>query len=193
MLHSSFVIIIFSDTFYDDQYINFKVSNDTLFLHENIIPLKKSIKISFDVSKYSPEDKSKLYIAELLGYRNYPSYSYTRREENSLFTLTKTLGTYTLTTDDKNPTIKPTNFQNGQWLSNFRFLKLTIDDELSGISNYRATVNGKWILMEYDYKTKSLTHDFNDNVISETKNNLKVIVTDNVGNSTTFEALFYRK
>jgi hypothetical protein len=184
---------IFSNTFYDDQYINFKVSNDTLFLHKNIVPLKKSIKISFDVSKYSPEDKKKLYVAELLGYRNYPSYSYTRREKNTLYTLTKTLGTYTLTTDNKNPTIKPVNFQNGQWLSNFRFLKLKINDELSGISNYRATVNGKWILMEYDYKTKTLTHDFNDNVITETKNNLKVIVTDNVGNSTTFEALFYRK
>lgn len=77
--------------------------------------------------------------------------------------------------------------------SNFRFLKIKIDDSLSGISNYRATVNGKWILMEYDYKTKTLTHDFNDGLISETKNNLKLIVTDNVGNSATFESMFYRK
>jgi hypothetical protein len=47
--------------------------------------------------------------------------------------------------------------------------------------------------MEYDYKTNTLTYDFNDNTAIETKNNLKVIVTDNVGNSATFEALFYRK
>lgn len=47
--------------------------------------------------------------------------------------------------------------------------------------------------MEYDYKTKTLTHDFNDGLISETKNNLKLIVTDNVGNSATFESMFYRK
>ena len=86
-----------------------------------------------------------------------------------LYTYTKTLGTYALTIDNKEPTIKPLNFKNGQWLSNFRYLKLKIDDEISGVSNYRATVNGKWILMEYDYKTKTLTHDFNDGAITNTK------------------------
>ena len=70
---------------------------------------------------------------------------------------------------------------------------MKITDDLSGISKYRATVNGKWILMEYDYKTNTLTHDFNDNVVTDTENNLKIIVTDNVGNSSTFEATFYRK
>ena len=184
---------IFPNTFYDDFFIDFKVSNDTLILHKDIIPLQRSIKINFDVSKFSDEDKKKLYIAELLGYKNYPSYSFTKRQDNTLYTYTKTLGTYALTSDNITPTINPINFKDGQWLSNFRYLKLKIDDELSGISNYRATVNGKWILMEYDYKTKTLTHDFNDHVVTDTKNNLKVIVTDNVGNSSTFEALFYRK
>ena len=47
--------------------------------------------------------------------------------------------------------------------------------------------------MEYNYKNKTLTHDFNDAVVTETKNKLKVIVTDNVGNSTTFETTFFRK
>lgn len=184
---------MYPDTFYDDFYIDFHVDNDTLKLDKDVIPLKKSITISYDVSNYSDADKNKLYIAELLGYKNYPSYSPTKRKGDILYTYTKTLGTYALTTDNIKPTIKPINFKDGQWLSNFRFLKLKIDDELSGISNYRATVNGKWILMEYDYKTKTLTHDFNDGVVTDVKNNLKVIVTDNVGNSSTFEALFYRK
>jgi hypothetical protein len=47
--------------------------------------------------------------------------------------------------------------------------------------------------MEYDYKTDTLTHDFNDNVVTDTRNELKLIVVDNVGNSTTFEATFFRK
>ncbi|MCF8273308.1 MAG: M23 family metallopeptidase [Flavobacteriaceae bacterium] len=184
---------IYPNTFYEDLYINFQVRNDTLMLHKDIIPLQKSITISFDVSKYSDEDKNKLYIAELLGYKKYPSYSMTKRKENTLYTYTKTLGTYALTTDNKKPTISAINFQNGQWLSNFRYLKIKIDDDLSGISNFRATVNGKWILMEYEYKTKTLTYDFNDGIITDTKNNLKIIVTDNVGNSSTFETMFYRK
>ena len=72
-------------------------------------------------------------------------------------------------------------------------LKVTISDDLSGISNYRATINGKWILMEYEYKKNMLTYDFADAVSSDTENKLKVIVTDNVGNSSTFEATFFRK
>jgi len=48
--------------------------------------------------------------------------------------------------------------------------------------------------MEYDYKTNSLVYDFNDEVnTTETENNLKIIVVDNVGNSTTFEGTFFRK
>ncbi len=70
---------------------------------------------------------------------------------------------------------------------------MKIDDDLSGISKYRATVNGKWILMEYDYKEGLLIHNFDDGIIKDTKNNLKIIVTDNVGNSSTFETTFYKK
>ncbi|MFK5981905.1 MAG: M23 family peptidase, partial [Flavobacteriaceae bacterium] len=72
-------------------------------------------------------------------------------------------------------------------------LKIKITDDLSGISSYRATINGKFILMEYNYKKDVLTYDFDDEIISESENNLKLIVIDNVGNNTTFEAIFFRK
>ena len=79
-------------------------------------------------------------------------------------------------------------------MSNYRYLKFKISDDLSGISSYRGTINGKFILMEYDYKTNSLVYDFNDEInTTETENNLKIIVVDNVGNSTTFEGTFFRK
>ncbi|WP_372754576.1 M23 family metallopeptidase [Mariniflexile sp.] len=183
----------YPDTFFEDFYIDFDVRNDTLTLHEDVIPTRKNFTINYDISSYRDVDKNKLYIARLVGSKKYPVYSSTKREGNILSTSTKTLGTYGLATDVVNPHISAVNFRDGQWLSNYRFLKLKISDTHSGISNYRATVNDKWILMEYDYKTQTLTHDFNDNIIPEGKNNLKVIVTDNVGNSTTFESVFYRK
>jgi hypothetical protein len=183
----------YKDTFYNDFYIDFQVINDTLKLHEDIIPAKKNFKITFDVSKYSTQDRNALYIARIIGKNKYPAYTSTKRKDHLLIASTKKLGTYALAMDTVSPTISAKNFKNKQWLSHYKYLKVKIDDKESGISNYRATVNGKWILMEYDYKTKTLTHDFNDGVITDTKNNLKIIVTDNVGNNSTFESLFYRK
>ena len=46
--------------------------------------------------------------------------------------------------------------------------------------------------MEYDNKTRKLTHYFEDGIVAEGGNDLKVVVTDNVGNSTTFETRFFR-
>lgn len=181
------------DTFYDDFFIDFDAENDTLELHDNSIPAKKYLTINFDISNYIEKDKDKLFIGRKIGYKNRLAYSSTIKKGNKLSTRTKTLGTYTLGTDTIGPKITPINFQKGKWLSKYRYLKIKIKDDLSGIKNYRASVNGKWILMEYDAKKNILVHDFNDNIISETKNNLKLIVTDNVGNSSTFETIFFRK
>ncbi len=183
-----------TNTFYDNFFIDFKVSNDTLTLHKPIVSSQKYFTIDYDTSNYSNEDRDKLFIARLVGYyKNYLAYTPTTKKGNILSARTKTLGTYVLGVDTERPIIKPLNFQKGKWLSKYRYLKVSIKDKISGIKNYRATVNGKWILMEYDAKKNTLTHDFNDNVITETKNNLKIIVTDNVGNSFTFETIFFRK
>ena len=183
----------YKNTVYDDVFIDFSVSSDTLQLHEDNIPLQKNFYINYDLSKYKTEHLDKIFIARLYGYYKKPSYVRTKRKGDILSAGSKTFGTYTLAMDTVAPTIKAINFQDKKWLSKYRYLKVKIDDELSGISKYRATVNGKWILMEYDYKTNMLVHDFNDNIVMDTKNELKIIVTDNVGNSSTFEATFFRK
>jgi hypothetical protein len=186
-------VTIPKNTFYEDFYIDFKVENNKLTLHNTQLAASKYFTVTYDISEYKDKDLKGLYIARLIGWNNYPSYQSTKRIGNVLFTKSKYLGTYNLAIDSINPTIKPVNFTDGKWLSKYRFLKLQINDKQTGIKSYRATVNGKFILMEYDYKKKTLIHDFNDKAVIDTKNNLKVIVTDNVGNSTTFEATFFRK
>ena len=182
-----------SNTFYDDVFLDFDVKSDTLKLHKDVVPLQKNYTITYDISSYAETDKSKLFIAELMGYYKRPNYIYTTRKGDSLIARPNSLGTFALVSDNDKPNITPINFTNGKWISKESYLKVKIVDDLSGISNYRATINGKWVLMEYDFKTDLLTYDFDDKVISDTENNLKVIVTDNVGNSATFEATFFRK
>ena len=177
---------------YQGSYLNIKTSGDTLHLHTDNIPVHKNISISMDISNYNTLDKNKLYIARQ-AYKNTSYYTTTRREKNILTAKTRILGSYTLFMDTIAPTIKAANFTDGKWISNNKTLKIKIEDSHSGISSYRATLNGRFILMEYNYKKDVLTYDFNDNIITDTKNNLRLIVTDNVGNSTTFEAIFFRK
>lgn len=183
----------YDNTLYEDAFIDFKVTSDTLHLHKDNIPLQKNFYINYDLSNYKSEHQDKIFIAKLYGNYKKPYYVSTKRKGNILSAGSKEFGTYTLAIDTVAPTITPINFQDKKWLSKYRYLKVKIEDEMSGISKYRATVNGKWILMEYDYKTNTLVHDFNDNIVKDTKNELKIIVTDNVGNSSTFEAIFYRK
>ena len=52
-------------------------------------------------------------------------------------------------------------------------LSVSISDALSGIDTYNAYLNGEWILMEYDYKTKKLVHNLKDGKVISGKNDIK--------------------
>ncbi len=181
-----------ASTFYEDFFINLERGSDTITIHDNSVAAHRNFTISFDPSKYSEEDRKQLFIAHL-DSRMRPLYSKTYKRDGSFTTRTRTLGTYTLVKDSIAPEVKPKNFKEKQWLSNYSYLSLTISDDLSGIDTYSATLNGKWILMEYEPKTNTITYDFEDNISNETECELKVTVTDNVGNSTTFVGNFFRK
>ncbi len=187
-----FSVYIPPNSLYENSYLDIKVNGDTLHLHKDIIPIHKNITITADASNYDPTDIDKLFIGRL-NYKGEPYYNTTSRKGSKLSISTRTFGSYTLVIDLYPPTIKPINFSEGQWISKNKTLKLKIEDDLSGISSYRATINDKFILMEYNYKKDLITYYFDDEIISETENKLKVIVIDNVGNNTTFEATFFRK
>lgn len=188
----NFNVYIPSETLYEDAYLDITIKGDTIALHEDVIPLHKNITITAEPSNYNAKDFDKLYIGEIQ-YRGMPYYSRTYKEGGKLSTRVNSLGTYCIAIDSIAPKITPLNFKQDQWISNENTLKIKIEDAESGVSNYRATINEKFILTEYDAKNDVLVYDFNDQVNQETKNNLKLIVVDNVGNSTTFEATFFRK
>ena len=187
-----FSIYIPANSLYEDMYLDIKANGEALKLHEDLVPIHKNITITADISNYLEEDKEKLFIGRL-NYKGLPYYTTTERKGDKLSASTRLFGDYVVAVDTVGPEIKPINFSEGKWISNQNNLQIKITDELSGISSYRATINGNFILMEYDYKTNVITYDFNDAINPETENNLRLIVIDNVGNSTTFEAKFFRK
>ncbi|NLP58720.1 M23 family metallopeptidase [Lutibacter sp. B1] len=179
-------------TFYNDFYLDFKVADSIAHIHTPTLPLHKKFTIAFDVSKYTEKEQKHLYIASI-NKKGKTSYQTTVKKDNTFYTSTKNLGNYTLLFDNKEPTINLHNFKNEQWVTNFSTLRVKIFDNESGIKSFRGEIDGEWILMEYNIKTNTLNYNLSDKSFSEAKHNLKVIVTDNVGNTSTLNATFYRK
>ena len=179
-----------ANTFYDDFYMNFEVKKGELKLHEDIVPAFTNFSITFDDSIAPQKDREKMFIGLINGKKI--SYYNTKRYKNSFTIYSKYLGVYKLIKDGKPPKIKSDKRIGGKWISNLNELQFSISDELSGIKSYDGYLNGKWILLEYEYKTRKLIHRFSDGIVAEGKNDLKIVITDNVGNSTIFETQFFR-
>ncbi len=181
-----------SNTFYEDFYINLKKDDDTVTIHNNTVAAHRKFTISFDISKFSKEEQKQLFIARLDAKKR-PSYASTYKRGKTFTTRTRNLGTYTLAKDTIPPKITLKNFKEKQWLNNYKYLSVKIADDLSGINTYSASLNGEWILMEYEPKKKTLTYNFDDKILDKKQCELKLIVTDNVGNTSTLTTSFYRK
>ncbi len=186
----NFSVTFPSGTFYEDVYLNLDVRNETLFLHEDIVPAHSSFTISYDAIDIPENKREKSFLASFNGTKW--NYITTKRKENTFTAYSKSLGQFKLVSDFIAPKITIAKSIEGKWISEQKTITLTISDDFSGIKTYKGYLNGKWILFEYESKLKRLTHHFTDGLVAEGENKLKVIVTDNVGNSTTFETAFFR-
>ena len=188
----NFSIFFPKECFYESTALNLSVSGEQLYMDKDQYPLYKPVKITYRGDHLSTEDLAHAYIARLDAYGK-PIHQNTSREGTQLDANVSTLGQYGVFFDYTPPIITMKTPAEGQWFSTAKKLKVIIKDSESGIADYRATINDRFVLMEYDYKTNTLTYDFSDAVVDEAAHNLKVVVLDNAGNSATFERLFYRK
>ncbi len=193
IIKDSMITAVFpKNIFYENFYFDYKFKDGIAYLHNPTVPVHKNFSLYFNVSKY-PSDKIKhMYIARKNSTGRY-YYNTTHHKDNQLYTYTKTLGNYTLVTDYEKPKIFPHNFKNNQNLDKKNYLIVRISDKGSGIKSYRGEIDGKWILMEYDPKNSKLVYNFNDYKFDNTEHTLKVVVTDNVNNKTTYTAHFTKK
>ena len=187
-----FTVAFPKNTFYEDCYLNLRKENGIVKVHEPTVPIDKSYTLTFDVSKYTEKEKAQLYIANV-DYKKYPRYQYTRKKDITFYTTTKTLGNYQLLLDTIAPKLTPLFFKDEQWISNATTLKVKVSDADSGIKNYLATIDGEWILMEYNHKKGILTYNFKDKKLVGSKHIFKLVVLDNASNTNTLIRTFYKK
>lgn len=183
-------VFIPENAFYEDFYMSFEVKDNVLQLHNETVPVHNNITVTFDVSSIPNLKRDKTFVSRMDG--NKPEYFTTYKKGNLFSIRTRDLGKFLLMTDTIAPKIYRPNFSEGNVLDKIDTITVHTSDDLSGIKEYNGYLNGKWILMDYDYKTKTLTHHLDDAIYEEGKNDLKVVVADRMGNSTTFETHFFK-
>ncbi|MEM6336039.1 MAG: M23 family metallopeptidase, partial [Bacteroidota bacterium] len=104
-------------------------------------------------------------------------------------TRTRTLGTFYVAADTEPPSVRALNLKNGGRVSGS--IRVRIDDDLSGIDSYAGYIDGEWVLFDYDRKRRLLEHTIEPDLTAG-RHQLRVVVTDNVGQTRELELSFVR-
>nr|WP_286436852.1 M23 family metallopeptidase [Myroides odoratimimus] len=177
-------------TFYNDFLMDMSVEDGILKLHKPVVPLAKNILVSFDTSSMNISNRDKAFIARV--DRGRRDYFKTTKKGNLWSIYTKSFGDYKILVDEKAPVIEKPSFTEGQWLTKESQISFLIKDDLSGINTITGFINGNWILLDYDYKTRKIVHKFSDGKVVTGRNDVVIKVKDNVGNEGVFESHFFR-
>ena len=153
------------------------------------IPLHKKITVRIKPKKEYLND-STLYIASVNKKGEF-IFLGNKTSGDFLEAKTNTLGIYLIAKDSVNPIIKPINFKDNSSISENWSLRVEIEDKETGVNKYSMYVNDEWVLADYDAKNKLLVYQI-DSHIKKGHNDLKVIVTDMVGNEAIYETSLQR-
>lgn len=102
----------------------------------------------------------------------------------------RNFGSFYISVDTLAPTISPVNISEGKSMRGLGKMTFKIRDNLSGIKSFNGYIDGRWILMEFDAKTATLSHSF-DGTLSNGKHKLELIVVDMKDNAKTLNLSFF--
>lgn len=146
------------------------------------VPAEDYMNVSIRLNGNLNADRSKLLIVSL-DAKDRPVAEGGTISGQWISTRTRSFGNYAVMHDTIPPVLRPKNFAEGISTAGKDTLSVAISDNLSGIASYRATLNGKWILMEHDPKNRVLHYEKDAN-FSQGDNILHIVAKDAVGNST---------
>ncbi|MBR76500.1 MAG: hypothetical protein CMD36_01065 [Flavobacteriales bacterium] len=179
---------------YEDMIFSYSLLDSIKGVYGNIHRChKKDTPIHKKYDLYIKEDvpekiKNKVYIAKREKENTF-KFIGGKWEGLYLKTSTREFGDFCIVADSTGPIIKGVNIFPGKKINKQKNIKLTIEDSKSGIKKFEATVNNKWVLLDYDHKTKIVKYDFNE-ILKKGDNKFVLRVTDNCNNLTTYKAVF---
>ena len=161
----------------------------TYFIHNEFTPLHKAIEVSIKVGRLSDYLRSKATLVYFDSKKKYAAKGGTWRN-NSISAKSTAFGGFTVMIDTIPPKITPTNIYPNKSMVGNSTIDIKISDNLSGIKSFRGSIDGKWIIMEYEAKKAKLFYTFNP--LSKGTHLFELTVTDGVGNESMVSIPFTR-
>ena len=135
-------------------------------------------------------NRFKMFIAYIDGSGKVSSLG-GKMKDGCLETTTRNMGEFTIKIDSVAPSVKASNFKDGQSVKDLKSLRFKITDDMTGIETYDIYLDDVWVLGKYDAKNALLYYEFDEKMKAGT-NKVKVVVTDGVGNKKTLNMTVVR-
>ncbi len=159
-------------------------------IHSERVPLHRHFDVSV-VPEKLPADPEKMLLARIDEKgKKIPHGG--KWDGDALTASIRSFGDYAIFVDTIPPEIIPLNISSGVIKDDRKTVRVKISDDFSGIKTYRAMLNGRWLLMDYDAKNDLLVYDI-DERLRKGNNQFRLEVTDDRNNMSVFEKVLRRE
>jgi hypothetical protein len=155
-----------------------------------ITPLHKPFTLSLKPDSFPAGLEKKLILVQV-DEKGRISYSGGTFSAGFITADVSSFGAFAVSIDTIPPDISANGLTDGADFSLKSSIRLRISDDLSGIKAYSGTIDGNWVLFEYDAKNNLIFYRFDPQKLQNGLNHkLEVTVTDNRDNSSTLTRYF---
>ncbi|MDR1527554.1 MAG: M23 family metallopeptidase [Dysgonamonadaceae bacterium] len=152
-----------------------------LYIVGDRIPLHTYCPLTLAIANDCYPDKSKYGVVSYL--QDKKTWLGGQYKDGKIRVQIRELGKFSVDIDTIPPTITP--LSEATWATNRR-MAFRISDELSGIQSYRGTLDGQFVLFEYDAKNHLLYCVYDPERMKQGQQTLHLRVTDGAGNRSEF-------
>lgn len=198
-LHNTFVDFDFmldipSGNLYNSFCFSHRKTGSTVYysdihrVNDSPVPLHQKATVWIKLNVDTLDNKQQYGIVEITetGNDNWIGGTYKR---NGMEVSIRELGRmYAVDSDTFPPNIVPVNPE--KWVASRR-IQIRLSDNKSGISAFKGTINGKFVLFSHDMKSSLYTYLFDDSRLEKGKTQeLVFVATDGAGNTTEYRYTF---
>ena len=191
VLYPNFQLLMEKGSFYEPLQKSYRVDSNSRYLTPKHVFSEYSIPVQkyFDVRMKVPDSiqgiadyKLGIGLYTNKGYLSFLGGDYI---DGWVEAKSRNFGEFVMVMDTVSPLIKKLDYTENKTITKYRTLELNINDNLSGVTRYKAYINGNWVLMKYMKKKRKYVIPLDERSkihLKKGENKIRVWARDRTGN-----------